>query len=58
MMGQPPIRCAALEGADGPIGRARDLGLGRTAHAGEGRPADEIALERMDRAGHAAAFRR
>ena len=39
------------------FGRARDLGLGRTVHAGEGRPPDEIrqAIERLhaQRIGHA-----
>jgi adenosine deaminase len=39
-----------------PFGRARDLGLGRTVHAGEGRPPDEIrqAIESLhaQRIGH------
>ncbi len=32
----------SLEDYAGPFGRARALGLGRTVHAGEGRPAEEI----------------
>ena len=54
--GPTPVHAYALEDYAEPFRRARDLGLGRTVHAGEGRPPQEIrtAIEVLgaERIGH------